>query len=299
VVRFAVALAAVAGLGQITGSPAHASGGRTFVLSRVSAAPGGFVGFTLQGWDGAVVEVSLCAARVSGAIRTCDASRSVLVATGAGGRATGSLRIGPPGFSCPCVARARTLDRGREVVTPFAVVGVRSPGSTAGGASIRRSAALLAQPVRIEALHVGAASWTERLGGPGRRLVDVVLVNRSDHPVIGLHLALAAGPAGRALQAASVPDLEPLPPRQRRVVTVPVDLDGPVSGDVVVEAQLSGPTMPSTSTVELTTHPWGALAVAAGVVVLLAVRTTRTRSRLASLGLDASRARPPNTKEPR
>jgi hypothetical protein len=239
-------------------------------LDRDAAGAGDRLTVHLAGWPAGNVLIELCGNEAGRGSADCAVGSSVQTHVPASGTTAAVMPVAAPPVPCPCVVRVRDLAGTTAVTASFTVTGDPGPAAGPGAGSPPAGE----PPVLTGVAVTGGWTWPALFGGPARRTVTFTVDNPGDRP-LGDPPALLLGRGDHPTTLLDAPELEPVPPGERRTYRVPVTLPAPAFGSYTVRGEVAG----AAFLAETTSYPWGLTAVLATLVVVTVLARLRRRPR--------------------
>lgn len=263
--------------------------GPSVVLARSELAPGERLDFSLEGFGGPAVVISICGNDALRGSVDCNVIQSEgLRLNRDGGTTVSSIPVAVPPAACPCLVRVVDSDNTQLAVAPLVIVG-HPVAPTVGPAGFVQP---LVVEVSAEKAPAGiSAQLRSSAAGATSYSVVVRVRNRSSQPVARVVLAGSVGrDPDEDLAILDLDDPGTIKPGQTWQEKVQTELPSPVWGEVVWQATASG-AGPSVTATTTTTHRPALLIVLIVVLIvdillLLARLILRLRRRAAQTGDD-------------
>lgn len=262
--------------------------GPTVVLLRDELAPGDRMDFSLDGFDGSAVIISICGNDALRGSVDCNMIESEGLRLNRGGGTTlSSIPVAVPPAPCPCLVRVVDADNTQLAVAPLVIID-HPVAPTVGPSGF-------VQPFVVEiSADQASAGISERLrsSAAGATTYDVTVQvrNRSSQPVERVVLAGSVGRnSNEDLVVLDLADPGSIKPGQTWEEVVQAELPSPVWGEAVwqVTASGNGPSVTATTT---TNHrPWLLIVLIVVLILDLLILAARLVVRLVRRG-DAAEA---------
>lgn len=229
-----------------------ATTGPRVVLENDELAPGDRLQFTLSGFEGPAVIITVCGNDALRGSVDCNTIQSEgLRLNREGGPTVSSIPVPVPPMPCPCIVQVADSDNTQIAVAPLVIIGHPVAPTVPPAEFVQR----IVVSVVSEPAAVGLADrLRSSAGGATTYDVTVEVRNRSTQRVENIVMSGSAGRSGRNdLVSIDFADPGTIEPGQTWTEQVTTQLPSPVWGSVVWRATAAG-SGPSVTATDTTTH---------------------------------------------